>query len=241
MAIEKGVSKDTRSYLEENDTITRNAVPYVRGDRINTNLRNRFATDRSTEVKMFQRTSWKGILIIDNENKAVFTVCTKGTFDRIVKNHDRKNPHYMETLLHALNSDEVSPVTQMSLCDYGLDCFEQFDDDDYKGDFLKIMDSDPSFYDGYRYLAIIYEPVKFVVENIYAVLMNKDFEIIEKTSLIDWLKPDFSDLTATTKEEVVKDGHALVSIKAGIKGLQSSEPDKKVAIYPKEIEKSEKE
>ena len=37
-AIDKGVGEDMRTYREENSTVTKNALPYVRIDKINTNL-----------------------------------------------------------------------------------------------------------------------------------------------------------------------------------------------------------
>ena len=56
---------------------------------------------------------------------------------------------------------------------------------------------------------------------------------------IVWLKPNFGDLTVTEmKTEKVKDAHSLVSIKAGIKGRKSSEPEKKTEISPKIKEES---
>ena len=235
-AIEKGVGEDTRSYIEENDTVTTNAVPHVRSDKINTNLSNRFKKCGFIDIKIFHRTSWKGILIIDNEHKIIFTVCTRGTLDRIVKNENRSNPHYMQTLLHTLNVEEIPHIKQMSLCDFGLEAPAQFSGNTYKEDFVKILDSDPSFYDGYRYWLIIYEAVNFMVTSVDAVLMDKNFNIVDKVSLLEYLKPNFAELTVATEEKTVKDGHSLVSIKAGLKGKRASEPDKKVKIYPKTTE-----
>lgn len=49
-AIEKGSCDDMRSYLADNQTATRNAIPYVRIDKINTNLSDIFQQMRVTCV-----------------------------------------------------------------------------------------------------------------------------------------------------------------------------------------------
>ena len=64
-AIEKGAVEDTRSYLQNCETITTNGLPGVRADKINTNLSKMVASD-DVEIKMFSRSSWKGVSVVDN-------------------------------------------------------------------------------------------------------------------------------------------------------------------------------
>ena len=84
-AVEKGVTEDTRAYLNSSDNVTNNAVAFLRGDYINTNLSNMVA-DESVEVKLFKRSSWTGALVIDRENQLIFSVCSRNTLNRIPKN-----------------------------------------------------------------------------------------------------------------------------------------------------------
>ena len=103
-AVEKGVTEDTRAYLNSSDNVTNNAVAFLRGDYINTNLSNMVA-DESVEVKLFKRSSWTGALVIDRENQLIFSVCSRNTLNRIPKNKTRKSPHYIQTILNTINKN----------------------------------------------------------------------------------------------------------------------------------------
>lgn len=240
-AVQKGVNDDMRSYIEENNTETKNAVPYVRIDKINTNLKRILGDMTSVEIKMYRRISWCGILIIDHANKVIFTICTKGTLKRILKVMDRKRPHYAQTLVHILNSEETPCYEQPSLFDVDYSsASKQFDEKDYKDDFLEILKSDPSYYDKYRYWVIAYESANYTVKDIYAILMSQDYGIVDKIPLMNYLKPNFGELTLTTDQVSLKDGHSLVSIKNGFKDNLKSEPKQKIKIRAREAKKGEK-
>ena len=79
-----------------------------------------------------------------------------------------------------------------------------------------------------------------MITNIDAMLLDKNGHTLECLSLLEYLKPDFSELTLESKDKPVKDGHDLASIKPGVIGGLSSEPDKKVEIYPREMEEDRK-
>ena len=63
-AVEKGVGEDIRAYLMNSDTATNNAVVFLRGDYINTNLVNSVKSE-SVEIKYFRRSAWQGCIVID--------------------------------------------------------------------------------------------------------------------------------------------------------------------------------
>ena len=113
-AVEKGATEDTREYLRSSDNVTNNAVAFLRGDYINTNLSTMVANE-NIDVKLFKRSSWTGALVIDRENQLIFSVCSRKTLDRIPKNKTRRSPHYIQTILNTINKDEIAPVKQMSL------------------------------------------------------------------------------------------------------------------------------
>ena len=52
-ALEKAVGSDTREYLINSNMDTNNAIILLRGDFINTNLRNLFAGSEDVELKHF--------------------------------------------------------------------------------------------------------------------------------------------------------------------------------------------
>lgn len=228
-AIDKGVGEDMRTYREENSTVTKNALPYVRIDKINTNLNEMFADVSAVNIKVFRRMLWRGILIIDDINKAIYSVCSQGSLRRIKDTADRKTPHYIQTFLHGFNFKEEEAALP-GFEDYT----ETFSPGVYKDDCLSLLESDPSYYDDYRYWVITYASSQYMITSLDALLMDPHFNTVKKIGLIDYLKPDFAELTAPVSEKPVKDGHSLVSVKPSLQGKLSSEPAKKVEIHKRE-------
>ena len=72
-AINKGIGDDVREYLSETHKETNNAIILMRGDNINTNLRN-FVVSDTVELKKFRRSAWQGRILIDRENKFTITI-----------------------------------------------------------------------------------------------------------------------------------------------------------------------
>lgn len=237
-AIEKGAVEDIKSYLQSCDTITINGMPGVRADKINTNL-SKMVISESVEIKMFSRSSWKGVLVVDNENKALFSVCTKNTLDRISKNKIRRSPHYAQTMVNTVNKNEMAEVKQMSIADINPSFVVAFSDDDFEKDFFSIMEEAVSEYEGYRFWVVSYEVERFVMKSLSAVLMDKDFDKVHEVSILEALKPNFGELTAVEpKQEKKKDVRNLLSVKTGVSVSKSTEPEKRTEILPKSVEES---
>lgn len=237
-AVEKGVTEDTRLYLNSSENVTNNAVAFLRGDYINTNLSNMVAGD-GIEVKLFKRSSWTGSLVIDRCNRLIFSVCSRKTLERIPKNKARRSPHYVQTILNTINRDEIAPVKQVSIADFDSSFTATFSTDDYEKDFFSIMEGAVSFYEGYRLWVITYEVEKFSLTEIAAVLMDGDFDIVQEVSILEMLKPNFGDLTsAEPREEKKNDVRSLISVKPGLVAARSSEPEKRTEILPKFVEEN---
>ncbi len=237
-AIEKGAIDDTRSYLQNCETITTNGLPGVRADKINTNLSKMVASD-DVEIKMFSRSSWKGVLVVDNGNKMLFSVCTKNTLDRVTKNTTRRSPHYAQTMVNTINKDEVAEVKQMTIADFDPTFTVIFSEEDFEKDFFSIMEDAVCKYDGYRFWVVSYEVEKFVMKSLSAILMDKDFDRVQEISILEALKPNFGELTAVEpKQEKKKDVRSLLSVKAGIPASKSTELEKRTEILPKSVEES---
>ena len=77
-AIDKAVADDVPQYLRENYKETNNAIPQLRGDFINDNLRLQVVGE-NIELIAFQRYAWEGRLIVDRVNKITYTVTTQQT------------------------------------------------------------------------------------------------------------------------------------------------------------------
>jgi hypothetical protein len=237
-AIEKGAIEDTRLYLHNCETITTNGLPGVRADKINTNLSKMVASD-DVEIKMFSRSSWKGVLVVDNRNKMLFSVCTKNTLERITKNKIRRSPHYAQTMVNIINKDEVAEVKQMTIDEWNPTFAVTFSEEDFEKDFFSIMEDAVCEYEGYRFWVVSYEVEKFVMKSLSAILMDRDFDRVQEISILESLKPNFGELTAVEpKKEKKKDVRSLLSVKPGIPASKSTEPEKRTEILPKSVEES---
>ena len=238
-AITKAVGFDMRNYLNECNTDTRNAVPYLRGDYINTNIRDMVILQNdSLELKHFKRYSWEGSLIIDRENKVTITVSSKNTIDRVRSPKERNRPHYLQSLCHKLNNDLKPQYEQMHID--GLENTDAFSEEEYEADFETIVDMVLTAEDGYRHYIVMYEAANFEISSITLLLLDKNLRTVSETSLMEMLKPDFGTLTAPIAPEEAepenKDSRNLVKVKSGIKSKISNEPEKKTEINTKEEE-----
>lgn len=216
-AVEKGVGEDVREYLNSNNKATNNAVRLMRADNINTNLRDSVASN-TVELKCFNRYGWTGCLLIDREHQVTYTICSKQTLDSIPKKKDRRIPHYLQTILHIQNAEIESVYQQMTLGEWFAGVGTDFPEEEYRHDYEGIMDDDLTFSDKYTHLVIVYEASKLLVSSIAVKLLTPDFQTAQEYSLVNLLKPDFSELTTVENTpEAKKDSHTLVSVKSGLK------------------------
>lgn len=219
-ATEKACGEDTRGYLRENSLETNNALPFLRGDFINENLRNAVVND-DIEMIPFNRYGWSGRILHDKLNKITYTITTKRTLDAIPKKKGRSVPHYLQSILYAENGDCKASVKQMSLNEFGDFGIVHFNSQELESDYDKIMKGHIAADDKYRHYIVAYEVEHNEVIDINLQFLDKDFDVIAECSLNDYLKPDFGRLTETEPvEETATEGesvHSLINVKAGIK------------------------
>lgn len=237
-AIGKGVGEDIRTYLANSDNAVNNAIAFLRGDYIVTNIRNTVETE-SVEIKYFKRSSWTGCIVLDRTDKHSYSVCAKKTLERIPKNMTRRSPHYLQTILNTENKDEEATGRQMSLADFGFSVGSQFTEEEYEKDFLTIMEEALSLADDYRHWVITYEAEHNSLVGLSAVLLDGEFGVVEEISLMEMIKPDFGNLTsAETKDVKKKDAHSLVSVKPRLIGRRASEKEQHTEMLSKSVEES---
>ncbi len=233
-AIVKGCGPDFQDSLSINKDETRNASKFIRGDKINTNLRN-YVTSDTVELWPFMRSSWEGRLLIDRVHKITITICTKRTFMNIKRsNHER--PHYLMSLVHVENSNVSPQFEPISLFSES----EKFSDDDYREDYRKIMGSEVLAEDGYHHLVVVYERSNLDVTFVAAILIDKNLSPVAEYPFDKFLKPDFNDLTAESIEEdkAQNDIHSLVKVKTRI--MENEDDGKKAGLVTPKKEREEK-
>lgn len=236
-ALAKAIGPDTRAFIVENDWDTYNSLILIRGDRINTNLRNTIISD-TMELRHFKRFVWTGHLLIDRKHKITITICAKPTLHRIKNVKGRKNPHYLQSMCHILNGDLKAECKQMALSDIsGVEIDPPFAENVYEADFESIVDAAISQGEGYRHCLIAYEADGFELKSASLMILDKDLDVVREYSIMDLLQPDFGNLTApiAKAEETLKkqDAHSLIKVKPGLKSKNANEPEKKTEISTK--------
>jgi len=225
-AIQKGVGEDVREYKNTTNKATDNAVPFMRADNINTNLRDSVASD-SLELKYFKRCSWTGCLLIDRLNKRTITICSKQTLERIPRKTDRRIPHYLQTILYVQNSKVEGVSEQPDLFYYPHE--DRFSEEEYRRDYEEIMDDEISFGDRYVHWVVVYEALHYTVTSIAMKKLDQYFRTAQEIRLEELLSPDFRDLTMeSSSSDQAKDVHSLVSVKSKVQvavdGIAKPEP-----------------
>lgn len=235
-AINKGIRDDIREYLSNYHKETNNAIPHMRGDNINTNLRN-FVVSDTVEIKKFHRSAWQGCILIDRENKFTITICARKTLDAISSQPNRKIPHYLMSILHILNGDLEAPVKQIHLADLFPDKFTQFTDDEFRDDFDEIMEDEINYDDGYRHGVVVYESKNMDIKTIEFLILDANFNTVREYSLNEMVKPNFSDLTVEDEDQSPeKTVHSLVSVKDGLEREKEGQSERQPLVSNKQQE-----
>ncbi len=238
-AVEKAIGEDVREYLAITNKATNNAVRIMRSDNINTNLRDNVASD-IIELRYFKRSVWTGCLLIDRQHKTTYTICTKRTLESIPRKHDRCIPHYLQSILYVQNANVEASYGQMSFGDYYPDEWGTlFSDEEYRNDYQSIMGDDVTFDDNYTHLVVAYEAENFSITSIVVKLLDPNFRTAQEYSLMNLLKPDFSELTIVeSHEQAQKDSRNLVAVKEGLKKQMDKVTQQETIITLKKTEEA---
>ena len=216
-AIQKAIEEDVPEYCRENHMETMNSVRYVRGDKINDNLRNHVVSEEAILIS-FKRYSWDGRILVDQKNRITYTITTQQNLAAIPKKKNRSCPHFLQSILAVENGDLHGRYEQMALFP-----MEQFEDDVLEEDYKKIVSGVFSPDSGYHHYVVAYAFEKDELLDVNMVLLDKAFNTVSEISLNDFIKPDFAQLTAEQPEnseqtaKPAKSAKDLVAIKAGIR------------------------
>lgn len=241
-ALAKAIGFDTRNYITNSNMDTNNAIILLRGDFINTNLRDMVvANNNNLELKHFKRFVWTGSLLIDRKHKITITISARPTLNRIKGIKGRKNPHYLQSMCYVLNGDLEAECKQITLGDIeGVDFAPLFADEVYEDDFDSIIDTAISQGEGFRHCVIAYETERLEIKSLSLLILDGDLDVVKDISLMELLQPDFAMLTSSVAEQEEppqkKDAHSLVKVRKDIKSKNANEPDKKPEIATKREE-----
>lgn len=216
-AIQKAIEEDVPEFCRENPMETMNSVRYVRGDKINNNLR-QLVVSNDVMLISFMRYSWDGRMLVDTNKRITYTVTTCQNLMAIPKKKNRSCPHFLQSILAVENGDLQGQYAQETMF-----AIEQFEEEVLEEDYMKIVSGVLSPDSGYRHYVVAYEFVKDELLNVKMILLDKAFNTVNEISLNDFIKPDFAQLTAEPSEsaerttESTKRARDLVTIKSGIR------------------------
>lgn len=216
-AIQKTIEEDVPEFCRDNHMETMNSIRYVRGDKVNDNLRNLVVSD-DIRLLSFKRHSWDGRMLIDQKSLTSYTITTQQNLQAIPKKRDRKCPHFLQSILAIENGDLKGQYVQQSLFP-----MEQFDNEVLEEDYKKIISGVLEPGSGYHHYVITYEFEKNELLDVKMVLMDRNFNLVNEISLNNFIKPDFARLTVEESAlsvhttETAASARSLVTIRPGIR------------------------
>ena len=222
-AIDKAIADDVPRIRQEMQLETDNYVRFIRSDCIHDNLKT-LAVSEDVQIIPFKRYSWKGRMLVDHANRITYSITTRQNLDAIPKKKDRRAPHFLMSMLAVENGDLEGQYEQLTL--FPMD---QFDEETYEEDYDTIINGalDPSA--GYRHYVITYEFTGETLLEVDVVFLDKNFTVIDKESIREYIKPDFARLTgsAAAPEDAAEN-------KPSIKNHLSLKPGLKQQLYEEE-------
>ena len=222
-AIDKAIADDIPRIRQELQLETDNYIKFIRTDQIHDNLKT-LAVNEDVQILPFKRYSWKGRMLVDHANHITYSITTRRNLDTIPKKKDHRAPHFLMSMLAVQNGDLHGQYEQITLFP-----MSQFDDQTYEEDYESIINGalDPSA--GYRHYVITYEFTGETLLEVDVVFLDGNFNIIDKQSIKEYIKPDFARLTGTqAPAEETKES------KSSIKSHLSLKPGLKPHLYEEE-------
>ena len=215
-AIVKANGEDIQAFLQNDRLETNNSLPMRKNDYINDNLRS-FVTNDKIKLIPFKRFSWAGRVLFDSTNHTTYTITTFTTLKSVTRKRNRTYPHYLNSILAAENSDCQASAKQLSLIGFGP---QPFAEEELRADYLNIMGQYSEDLESCHHYIVAYAAERGNVQNIEILLLDKDFDVVARNSLNDYIKPDFGQLTEPSNigsHDKAENIHGFINVKEGIK------------------------
>lgn len=217
-SIVQAIEVDLLDKIVQMNLETDNYVRIIKGDLINTRLKE-ILLEPNYYIHSFNRGGWKGRMIIDNENLNIYSITSMENLLRIPRVKERRIPHYMQSCLCTINKT-LKASEQISFIDIG----SKFADEVYLDDCNMLFNNVNINLDEFTYYILTYEHKYHKIVDVQLHLLDKDFQVVDKKSLNEFIKPDFANLTEvfiSDDETISKTGKAttkeLLAPRKGIK------------------------
>lgn len=219
--INKALQDDRRRYMSEFQPDSTNAIPHLIGDWINKNIKIHLACEE-IEVVDFKRKNWSGRILIERDRRCTYTVMRAERLREVTRdiaNGKRTTLHYLQTLIYTFNSGFKPPVEQITIFN---DIESSIDTEYLEKDFDDIFHGAIGSDEGYCHCVVLYDTDHFNLTEAAIVVLDKNFNEVERLSLNEYIKPDFALLTKQisedrqeyTEAETEEDSANLISLRS---------------------------
>ena len=195
--IREALEGDVSAFLQGAQLATNNGLRSLKGDFINTRLQNEIMNS-NIHIIPFARYGWESRLVVDRQNKVVYSVISKSRMEDLMKEGERNSvPHYTMLFAYLFNGDLEAPQKQMSL-------FENYpySDEVMQAGVWKLIGGQIDFSAGYRYCVVTYEVAEGLLISCDSLVLDKDLDVVEKISMTEFIKPDYTKLTQEENKAV---------------------------------------
>lgn len=182
------LEQDFPQYKDQLILDSHNYVGGLKSDAINTRLNKDFKSDNYI-IHGFKRCAWEGRFIIELDSKSIISITSISNLERVSKDKNRKVPHYMQSILNYLN-DDIESERQIT-----FEVGKTFDDDIYEKDFKNIFSKLKLDFKDFTYYVVAYDYSFGKVHEMNWYLLDNEFNVANKESMMKFIDPDFIDLT----------------------------------------------
>jgi len=198
--IKQATDDDVKRYLDEFHPGTTNGLPHQIHDWINGHLRDHVTSNKVYTMEI-KRASWRGRLIIDEEHKYVYSIMR---IDRLksLRKEKRNSPHYLHTIVGSLNKELEAENKQLSIEAYD---YSRFSQEELESDYTRLFGNKVNPSEGYKHCLILFATRKTELYDVRLCIVDKDLDVVEDKPLIDFIKPDYAELTNVKSVDTVSD------------------------------------
>ena len=153
-------------------------------------------------------------IVINDDLLRKIVYCIEKAIGDDLQQYLRENHRETNNAIILLRGDNINTNLDFGITIFDTDVLEQ--------DFEKISQGMINVEEDYKHYIIAYKAENGEIKDIKLRFLDKDFNIVDEASLMQYIKPDFARLTdigpsEDTDEDVKPDKKGLVAIKSGIK------------------------
>lgn len=186
-SISQAINEDLESYTSKRSLVTQNARNFLKWDLINTNIKE-ILNLSNFEVEIAKMGSWRFLLILDKENKTLFSLMNTKRFERICSNKNINAPLYIKALVE-LNQ-------QLRLANPLLFGNEEFNSQftDLLHELCRPFYSRNNDFSNINYKIITFKTNKFdeVIE-LNLITLDTNLDLISNEKLFDYIIPEYQN------------------------------------------------